>query len=187
MHRIVVHHTRPSSRLDDHAPMSIIEEQVGPEFPAASDPSDAVSLVGKEMLEQNLELPSRHGVDGCHTGTLVCLALFRSPTTESSNAGDDERRCAQQEEGGANPGERGAEDKQDRTRHCNTARRMATQPRNVNRSAARFPHLGMRSGSVCFERPWTGAPARLSSARVGSGYPVPTGAGVSKRSGRSAM
>jgi hypothetical protein len=77
--------------VNDRSAGGIIEQQVGTELPATTNPSNPIPPVREKVLEQSLELSARHRIDGLHTRTLIRIALFLSSTTKSAHPGDDQR------------------------------------------------------------------------------------------------
>ena len=164
LHRLVANQTVPATNLDDHAPMAIIEEKPRPEFPATSDASYSIPLAGKEVLEQVLELSFGHRVNGRHTRSVIRVAPFRSPTPQSRHARDDERRRAQQDEGGANLSQCGTKDKQECADDGDAAGGMTTERRTEGQRSDGFPPS---SATDLFVSDGSGLPTRVATARVG--------------------
>ena len=167
-------HAAPVLHLHDGASMGKIEEQVGAGIPSNAEPGDAVSLLRKQVLEEEPELPAVHGVDGRHAGALIGLRLFRPSSTESRHAGQDERHKPEHEQTLAGrPHGRRTQDEQDRAGQGNHACWVAAQARLENLAPRGLPTLGLPTlgrstlglATRCARRPGR---ARWSRARSGT-------------------
>ena len=97
MHGVRANPPRCSSDVPGRScALGIVEEETCPEISAAAYPSNPVTLVGEEMLEEDLELPAAHGVDGGHSGTLIGLALLSATAAECRQSSSDERHRTQE-------------------------------------------------------------------------------------------
>jgi len=127
LHRVTLDDTVPSTHLHDRAPPRTIEEQVGAGFSANTEPGHSVPLVGEEVLEENLELPAGHCIDGCHARALILLVLLSSAATESRHARQDEHDRAEDEEHCTYRPQRGTKGEQRSAEYCDGARGVLSQ------------------------------------------------------------
>jgi hypothetical protein len=125
---LVAHHTCPALSLDDRPTSGVIEEKVSAEVTSTANTGDAVPLVGEEMLKQNLELGTGHGIDCRHARSPVCLTLAGATPAEERHHSNEQHNDAQQSQA-ATPGVpgNGAEDEQSKACKRNSSNWVLAQ------------------------------------------------------------
>ena len=164
LHRLVANHTGPALHLHDRAAVGAFEEESGARAPANAEAGNPVPLVGKEMLEEHLELWARHGVHRSHAGALICLPLPCSATTQPRNGCADERNSPQHHHSAAVVVQGSPDDEQGRAADGNGPSGVSVQERPGAGLPGGAPAFGTPNRSVRRPRPSRSPPTGVEVA-----------------------